>query len=222
MNTFIKYMIWPILAGPAIYLAIVWNKLPVQVPLHYNLQGEVDRYGNKTELLGVLAVLTGLNIGLYFLLTNIHRIDPKKKYTEENLPRMKRLAFAICIFMTALACFIIYTSAHATEKINFKIIVAAVGLLFVILGNYMYSIKPNYFAGFRLPWTLENEYNWKQTHLIAGKLWFAGGLLITLIAFLLPESTLFIFMIAIIVILTIIPIVYSYRLYKKQNTTGSH
>ncbi|HEX7903338.1 MAG TPA: SdpI family protein [Chitinophagaceae bacterium] len=222
MNTFIKYMIWPILVGPAIYLAIVWNKLPRQVPLHYNFQGEVDRYGSKTELLGALAVLIGVNIGLYFLLTNINRVDPKKKYTEENISRMKKLAFAISIFMTATACFIIYTSEHAVEKLNFKIIVAAVGVLFVILGNYMYTIKPNYFAGIRLPWTLENEYNWKQTHMLAGKLWFAGGLLITFNAFLLPDSAVFIIMIVIIVILTIIPIVYSYRLYKKQNATGSH
>jgi len=91
-----------------------------------------------------------------------------------------------------------------------------VGLLFAVVGNYMYNIKPNYFAGIRLPWTLENEDNWKKTHMLAGKLWFAGGLLVALTALFLPDKIALIFTFSIIILLTIIPTVYSYRLYKKQ------
>jgi len=216
MNKLIKITIWLVWAVPVIYLAVAWNWLPEKVPLKYDLHGEPLLYGTKSELLVVMAILVVVNIALYLLLVNIHRVDPKKKYREENLPRMRRLAFAISIFISAITCFIIYSSLGSSPKFNSKIIVIAVGLLFTVMGNYMYNIKPNYFAGFRLPWTLENEDNWKKTHLLAGKLWFAGGLLLSLVALFLPGNIVLIFAFAIIGILTIIPAVYSYRLYKNQ------
>ena len=216
MNKAIKYLIWPILLGPAAYLAFAWNKLPEKVPMHYNIRGEVDRYGSKTELLAVMGIIIAISIGVYFLLVNINKIDPKKKYSTENLPRMRKLAFAISLFMSVLACFIIYSSLHPADKFNMQFIVITVGLLFVVTGNYMYNIKPNYFAGLRLPWTLENEDNWKQTHLLAGKIWFAAGLLIVIAGFVLPAGAQLIVLLSVVALITIIPIIYSYRLYKKQ------
>jgi len=216
MNKLTKIMLWLILAAPLIYLAVVWNRIPATVPLKYDLNGDPLRYGPKSAMLTALGVLIAVNIGLYFLLVNLHRIDPKKKYTKENVPKMRRLAFAICIFLTGICCFIIYSSITASPKINSKIIVVGVGLLFTVLGNYMFTIKQNYFAGIRLPWTLENEDNWKKTHQLGGKLWFAGGLLLALAGMLLPEKSIMVFMFSIIVILTVIPTVYSYMLYKKQ------
>ena len=221
MDALIKRIIWAIWAAPVIYLAAVWNKLPEKVPMHYNLSGEPDRFGNKTELLIVLAIMLAVNIGVYFLLVNINRIDPKKKYRDENRPRMRRLAFAVSIFVSAITCFIIYSSIGSSPKFNSKIIVIAVGLLFTVVGNYMYNIKPNYFAGIRLPWTLENEDNWKQTHLLAGKLWFAGGLFIALMALLLPGKATLICTFAVLAIITVIPAVYSYRLFKQGQAHSS-
>ena len=211
-----KYSLWPILLAPMAYAAIVWNKLPEKVPLHYNLQGEADRYGSKSELLILLGVMFLLNVGVYFLLTNLHRIDPKKKQSLENLPRMKRLAFLICMFLSAISCLIVFTSQHSIAKFESKLVVAGVGLLFTFIGNYMYNIKPNYFAGIRTPWALENEENWRLTHKLAGKMWFAGGLILAGVAFLIPEKFAFIVLIVITLIISIIPIVYSYRIYARH------
>jgi uncharacterized membrane protein len=61
------------------------------------------------------------------------------------------------------------------------------GAFFAVLGNYMHSIKPNYFVGFRTPWTLESEDNWRKTHQLVSKVWVPGGLLIISgTSFLLP------------------------------------
>jgi len=95
MNKLIKIVIWLVWAVPVVYLAATWNRLPEQVPLKYGLNGEPIRYGTKSELLMILAILLAVNIGVYFLLVNINRIDPKKKYREENLPRMRRLALPL-------------------------------------------------------------------------------------------------------------------------------
>ena len=78
MDKVLKWLIWPIMAIPGIYLAIVWNKLPESIAMHFNLQGEPDRYGDKNELLGMTLLLIGINFILYILLNAITRFDPKK------------------------------------------------------------------------------------------------------------------------------------------------
>lgn len=219
MKKFIPFLVWVVLLAPPVFLWTIWQKLPDRVPMHYNISGEVDRYGNKSELITVMGVMFLLNIGVYLLLSNIHRIDPRKKYTNENMPVMKRFAFIIAFFLSVLSCFIIYTALHAGSGFSSKFMVVITGLLFAALGNYMYNIKPNYFAGFRLPWTLENEENWKYTHRIAGRMWFAGGLIMTGLALFLPAKAGFTALIVITAIIVIVPAVYSYRFYK-QNQKG--
>ncbi|MGZ8557528.1 MAG: SdpI family protein [Chitinophagaceae bacterium] len=213
MNKYFKILIWPIAAIPLIYLLVTWNSLPEKVAMHFDLQGQPDRYGNKNELLLMAAILAAVSIGLFFLLSNIYRIDPKK-YAAENKDRLIRMAFVISIFMSALSCFIIYSSAKEGFQLGIRYVFAGVGLLICFIGNYMHTIRPNYFAGIRVPWTLNNEDNWRKTHLLAGRLWFAGGLVIAVACLLLPDTVSMIAFFIMMMILVIIPVVYSYRLYK--------
>lgn len=215
MNTLLKSIVWLVITAPAIYLFLIWNKLPEKIAVHYNLSGAPDRYGNKNTMLVVTALLVLVNAGIYLLLSNIHRIDPKKSAVE-NKDRMLRIGFAVSVFVSAVLCMIIYSGQSAALKFNVKWIFAGVGVLFSLLGNYMHNIKPNYFAGLRLPWTLENEENWRKTHLLAGKLWFAGGLVMVAVSLFLPLVSGFICFALIAMIITIIPCIYSYKLFKKM------
>ncbi|HYC39812.1 MAG TPA: SdpI family protein [Chitinophagaceae bacterium] len=216
MNTFLKRAVWVLFAIPAAYLSIIWNALPQQVPMHYNIQGKVDRYGSKEELILMVGLLTAINIGVYFLLVNVHRIDPKQKYRGENVGVMRKLAFAICLFIAAILCVVLYSVQQGELTFRPSLIVIAIGLLFAVIGNYFYSIKPNYFAGIRTPWALENENNWKLTHQLGGKLWFAGGIAIAVAGFLLESWPLFALVMAVALVLLIVPIAYSYRLYARE------
>ena len=45
---------------------------------------------------------------------------------------------------------------------------SAVGLLFILLGNYMPRIKQNYTFGCRTPWALADEHNWNRTQRMGG------------------------------------------------------
>ncbi len=213
MNKYFKILIWPIAATPLIYLLVTWNSLPEKVAMHFDWQGHPDRYGNKNELLLMVAILALVSIGLFFLLSNIYRIDPKK-YAAENKDRLLRMAFVISIFMAALSCFIIYSSAKEGFELGIRYVFAGVGLLLCFIGNYMHTIRPNYFAGIRVPWTLNNEDNWRKTHLLAGRLWFAGGIVIAVVCLLLPDTVSMIVFSIMMMVLVIIPVVYSYRLYK--------
>jgi len=220
MNKALNKIIWLIILVPAVYLAIIWNKLPEIIPVHFDIKGNADRYGNRKELLAPVIILSVLSLIIYFVFTNIYRIDPKK-YAAENKSRLQRIGFAVAIFMLAMTCMIIYSGVKGSTVFNISIILSGVGLLFAIIGNYMHNIKPNYFAGFRLPWTLNNDENWKKTHVLAGRLWFAGGLFLAVICPFMPVAVSIILFFTVMIVTTIIPGVYSYRLYKKQKTTGS-
>jgi uncharacterized membrane protein len=215
MNKLLTRIVWPIIAIPLVYLAFVWNKLPDTIAVHFNLQGTADKFGSKNELLTMALVFTGMNALVFLIVCNIYRIDPKK-YAAENKNRLQRIAFAVSIFMAAILCLIIHSSVEGSMKFSTKLVFAGVGLLFCFIGNYMHTLKPNYFAGFRLPWTLENEDNWKKTHLLGGKLFFAGGLLIAAVCLLVPTTVSIVVFFSITMGITIATCIYSYRLYKKM------
>lgn len=211
----LKMLVWLIILAPAVYLAAVWKQLPPTVALHFDLKGNPDRFGSKDELILTTILLIVMNAVVYLILTNIYRIDPKK-YAAENKDRLHRIALAVVVFLSAVLCLVIYSSSHGNIRFSTGIILGGVGLLFAFIGNYMPNLKPNYFAGLRLPWTLENEENWKKTHSLAGKLWFTGGLFLAVICLFIPSEAAIIIFFVIMCIITIIPCVYSYRLYQKQ------
>lgn len=220
MDKFFRKIVWLVIILPAVYLAIVWNKLPEKVAMHFDLKGNVDRFGSKNELIIMSSVMILMNAVVYLILTNIYRIDPKR-YAAENKGRLYRIAFAVCVFISAVLCLIIYSSTQGNIKFSTRLILSGIGLLFAFIGNYMHNLKPNYFAGFRLPWTLENEDNWRKTHLLGGKVWFVGGLVIAVICLLLPPVASMVAFFAIMLVMVFIPAIYSYRLYKKEKSSRS-
>ena len=193
---------------PFAYLIYIWNRLPEKVPMHWNGAGEIDRYGDKKELLVMLFMLVGIT---YFVFLIIPSIDPKQKL--QNMGnKLNNLRMILTLFMSGLAVFILYSVLQKSSNPGF--VFAIIGLLFAFLGNYFKTIKPNYFIGIRTPWTLENEEVWKKTHLMGGKLWFIGGLLMAL-TFVLPNEMQLYTFLGITAVISIVPIVYSYLEFKK-------
>ena len=217
MNRILNRVVWIIILIPVIYLGIVWKKLPEKIAMHFDIRGNADKYDSKNEFLLFMGIMVVVSIGIYLLLTNIYRIDPKRN-AADNKGRLQKIGFAIIVFLSAIECLVIYIGREGSFKLNVRFMLALVGVFYAVIGNYMNNIKPNYFAGFRLPWTLENEDNWRYTHHLASKLWFAGGLLITVICIFTSTTVSIVSMFAIIFLATVIPVIYSYKFYKKQKT----
>ena len=204
---------------PLIYLGLLWNELPDRVPMHYNINNEVDRMGSKKELIFAMGLMAAIGMGVALLLQNIHRFDPKRKYTE-NSAIMSKIAWTCVVFISAIASYIIYeTRAFSlNEKSAFsgKGILVLVSSIFIVLGNFLNNVKPNYFVGFRTPWNLENEENWRLTHRLASKLMFFGGMVLIVLILALPEPfASYAFMLGLIPVV-LIPFVYSYLLFKRE------
>ena len=193
---------------PFVYLAYIWNELPKEVPMHWNASGEIDRWGNKIEILMPLIIISGVG---YFIFSLIKILDPKGNL-EKMGNKLQNIRYIVSMFLALIGLFVVYSLQ--THNSNPKMIFVIVGLLFAFLGNYFKTIKPNYFIGIKTPWTLENEEVWKKTHELGGKLWFVGGLLMAL-TFVLPNEIQLYTFLGITAVISIVPIVYSYLEFKK-------
>ena len=200
---------------PLIYILLIWDQLPDKVAMHWNIEGNIDRYGSKFELLVVAGLLP---LVTYVTLLIVPKIDPKKKIASMG-KKYHQIKVFLVSFMSILSIFIVY-SAKQENIFNPNYLILIIGLFYIVLGNYFKTIKANYFIGIRTPWTLENEKIWKETHRLGGVLWFSGGSLVVLLSLLLPKELAFKVFIGVTVFISIIPVLYSYWLYRKISKTG--
>ena len=200
---------------PILYLVSIYPTLPDIVPTHFDLNGKADQYGKKSEIILGIVILSVFAIGVYFLLQYLPKIDPKKTagYSAETF---RKIALLMVVFFTILEIMLIHASLAKNFTFN-RLLFPLLGLFFAYLGNLMHSIKPNYFVGIRTPWTLEDPETWRVTHQLGGKLFFAGGVLITLLTLILHANSAFVCFISITMIIGLTPVIYSYVYYRKTH-----
>lgn len=215
MNKKIRFPVALLLAVlPAAYLAIVYKQMPETVATHFGINGEPDRFGHKSELWVSTLILAAVSLLAWLLLTNINRFDPKKA-SENRADVLTKIAWVVTGFICLLSLMIIQ-SAKAGEILYIRYIFPVVGVMFAVIGNYMPKLKQNYFAGFRTPWALESEYNWKITHQVAGKYFFWGGLLIAAITLILNGVPAIIAFFAISLVMVVVPLIRSWRVFQQE------
>ena len=210
-----------ILAAPFCAVALLWDKLPAQVPIHWNARGQIDGYAGKA--FGAL-FLPLVNVGLAALLGCLAFLDPKiRKAGPESKSNsfrvLKILRLLITSFMACIAFAILAFALHYRFDMN-RFIGVGMGLLFAVLGNFMGKLRPNYFAGIRTPWTLESPTVWTKTHQFGGRVMVAGGICMIIATFVLPPQLyVYCFLLPFTVLIGIIPLVYSYFCYRQEQRT---
>lgn len=205
-----------VLAIPFGYAAYIYPSLPNTIPIHFNIKGEADGFSEKSSIFLGPGILSIAGLITFFLLTNIKHFDPKKFKSEDD-GMFKKFALFMVAFMSIMGIIIVYSATNNSINIT-KLLLPFLGLVFACIGWYLPKLHQNYFAGFKLPWTLENVDNWEATHQLAGKIWLYGGLFQTVAAATLPSKLAFICFITIVAIMVIIPSVFSYRMFRRGNT----
>ena len=218
MKNSTKNLGWALLliAAPLAYAAYVYPSLPDTIPTHFNMSGEADAYGGKDSIFLGPGIMAVVGIFVFILLLNIKSFDPKR-YKADDDGLYKKFALFTVAFLSMISFIIVFSASNHSITIG-KLLLPALGIAFAGFGWYMPKIHQNYFAGFKLPWTLENEDNWNETHKLAGKIWIYGGVAQAIAAILLPNVAGFIVFFSITFIMVIIPTVFSYRMFKRGNT----
>ncbi len=201
-----------LIAVPFIYLSTFYASLPATIPTHFNIKGEADGFGSKDMaffgpvFIGIVSLFT------YLSMINIKKIDPKR-YEHNNDSYFKAFGLIIVAFMSALNMVILTKTQYPGLAID-KLLLPLLGLLFAVMGFYFPKLSQNYFAGFKLPWTLSSEANWTATHAYASKLWIYGGIAQMVLGFILPGMWSFISFFVIMIPMVVAPIVFSYRMFR--------
>jgi len=154
-----------------------------------------------------------LIIGLYLFITYLPLLDPKKERYQEFSHAYQAVCFVFVLYLTGVYIASSFYGLGAPINIA-DVSTLGIGILFLVIGNFMPKFKPNWFVGIRTPWTLSDDGIWQKTHRVGGWVFFAGGL--ALIASLLaPPSWRWVLLIVIIVVNLLGTVGYSYILWRR-------
>lgn len=189
--------------------AYFYNKLPDMVPVHWWLDWKPDRMWSKIMHITMFPLISLWMVILFYFLP---KLDPKKENYEKFWGIWEIFQFSILWFFAYIYFLTTFVTLNPEYNIS-KFVLLWIWVLFIILWNYMWKIRQNYFIGIKLPWTLANEEVWNKTHRFGWKMFMLAWILFIINAFFLWQT----FIILWFVILAIIfaPIVYSFVVFKK-------
>jgi len=184
----------------------------LEIPVHWGIDGTADRYGTVME---GLATPPGVMLLVLAIMSVLKWIEPR----QENLKRSNKargwIALAVVLLMVVLEVGNIFIiEGHAVPMV--RVVFFGIGVMLMVIGNFFGKIRSNFFLGVRTPWTLSSDEVWRQTHRLAGKLFMLVGALLMPIAWLVSENGIVYAMAFLVVPATLIPVFYSWWLWKKE------
>lgn len=195
---------------PSLYLFYTWPSLPAHVPTHFDIGGNANGYTNK-ESMWLLCTLLPLSI--YLLLWFTPRFDPKRRLNAGSA-NYQKLILALMGLLSGLLVYSLYLAVHPQERAGQGMAIL-MGLFFMLIGNYLTTVPPNYFMGFKTPWALEFPLIWARVHRVGGWLFCITGLLSALLAVVWSAPVATGVLIAGVLATVVVVYGYSYYLYQQ-------
>lgn len=195
-----------ITALPMLVGIVLWKQLPETMATHFDSSGIPNGWSKRGfAVFGIPLFLVILNT----ICVVVTERDPKRTRYPEKMMKIVYWITPVCSWICAVS---IYASSLGMEMKNLgQYMTLILGLMFLVLGNYLPKIKQNYYLGIKLPWTYADEDNWNKTHRFGGKVWVIGGILFVLNFFLKIKGIEIWLSLAMV----LIPTVYSY-LYSRR------
>lgn len=197
---------------PIVVGLLLWNKLPEKMATHWGITGQPDGWSSVPFSVFAIPLIMLAGQWICVLATALD------KKNQNQSSKVVGVVLWIIPIVSNLCGAMMYALALGAEFSVSAIMVAALGLMFVFIGNYLPKCKMNSTIGIKVSWAYSSEENWTATHRFGGRVWFLGGVVMILTAFLGDIGM--VLMLIIMVVLCILPIVYSYRYYKMQLDRG--
>lgn len=193
---------------PMLIGLLLWDKLPNEIATHFDINGTPDGWSSKTfTVFGLPSFL----LICHLFGTAATLADPRRQQIGEKI---FKLILWICPLITVFLSVTVYGHALGLKQNTTPLGMILIGIIFIVVGNYLPKCRQNYTIGIKVPWTLHDEENWNHTHRFAGKLWLLGGVCILILS-IWDWGSLGITL-GITVILAIIPALYSFIYYLKH------
>ncbi len=193
---------------------IFWNRLPEEIPVHFNANGKPDNYSSKAFAVFFIPLFLW---AVHLLMGFITLADPKKQNISDKIfLLMLYMVPAVAVFGT----FVMYLGA-LNQPVSINMLGNLfLGIIFLVVGNYLPKTRQNYTIGIKIPWALNDAENWNKTHHFAGIVWIICGIILIINAFL---DIIWIVPIS-IAVAALLPTAYSFLLYvrKAKNTNQNN
>ena len=192
---------------------LLWDKLPEMIPTHWSFDGQPDGWSDTTTAVFVLPLILLVFHWVCVL------ADLKFSGNSQQNPKLRSLVFWIIPILSNLCCGMMYALTLGAEFSVTNTMFVFMGLMFVVIGNYLPKCKMNATMGIKIYWTYTSEENWNATHRFGGKLWFIGGLLMVFGA-MIPAKFIIGLFLTVTAVMVILPVLYSWRYYRRQLARG--
>lgn len=193
--------------------AILYPHLPSRVPIHWNIHGQVDRYGGKWTL---LVILPGTMLVMMGLMAVIPWLSPRHFEVETFYATYLYMMVVIVAFLAFVHALTLWAAFSGQMNIH-KAISGGACLLIALLGNVMGKVRRNFYIGIRTPWTIADDRVWNATHRLGAKTLVLGGLTGFILA--LAGARLG-FCLVPVLAGALVPVIYSLVYYKQLERRG--
>ena len=198
---------------PTVWGLLLWNRLPREIITNWSVTGSANQTSSRGFVVFGMPLIM-LAFQWFCILATA--LDPKNQNRNEK--PLKRMLWVIPV-LSNLVIGLMYAISLGGEISPVGVIIACLGLMFVVIGNILPKCRQNSTLGLRTYWTLSSEENWNSTHRFAGKVWVIGGILMMGLAFLPGNLRPWLFLAEILVLIAL-PLIHSYRYFRKEKAAG--
>jgi uncharacterized membrane protein len=200
-----------VIIGMSLFALWVFPDIQTMVPLHSNDEAVVDLQAHPFTAIFLPPLFA---LGLYLIIL-ANRPGQYMTAHEEYVERITWLALnmtlgVLCVMYIAL----LGRSLGWVTEVR-RSVVLAFGLATIILGYYLPKARSYEWIGIRTPWTLTSRRIWNKTHQFGRWIFFIGGMMICIAAWLPKPHRRNLSMIGFICTI-VIPVFYSYLIWRRE------
>lgn len=217
--------LWIVSFIPLIVTLIVLQFLPDKIPMHYDMAGNIDRWGSKYEQFIFPVIILGLSFMWQCMISYFEKKsesgEDEKQRAEagSNIKILRLVAVAMAVMFGIMHIVSMY-SAYI-EAVNMKeqsvidinvVVNILSAVVFIIVGNYIPKAKRNAVVGFRTKKSLSDDAVWRKTNRFAGITLMIAGVLIIIETLLVRGMLSTVLMVAILLVMAVVDLIYAVRL----------
>lgn len=224
-----KKAMWLISVIPLIITMTVLRYMPDSVPMHYDISGEIDRWGSKYENLIFPCTILIFTLFWHVLIIFYEKkavksnTDKERAEAKSNVMILKITAISMAVMFGILQYFILY-SAYIEAKTNAAYAAVDIGniscilsgVLFIVMGNFMSKTKKNGLVGFRVSWSMYNDTTWMKSNRFGAVILIMTGVLTIITAFFTESNITVILMLMYLFAAAVIISVYAHKVYVEE------